>query len=163
MSKSKEYIKINIIRDIENLADEPIFEEGENAKAHINEMISFAKENEIDFWATVKSNCSTYEHERLQYIYEGKDLEELDARTFKKSESKPEEEYFPERDGKVLISIEQAIKLKYLLLGNNYRYYYAEHKNNPGKGILSTQKQMLFMKDKGSDYNFYAAIPKDEV
>jgi hypothetical protein len=87
--ETKEYISKNIIRDIEELADDVsvLFDNEEDGggtpKVQIDEMIVFAKKNGIDFWAIVKSNCSPYEKERLEYIYEGKDLEELDKRTFK--------------------------------------------------------------------------------
>ena len=91
MINKEEYISNNIIRDIEELADDVsvLFDKEEDEGAgtpreQMDEFISFAKENGIDLWVFVKSNCSPYEQERLEYIYEGKDLNELNERIFGK-------------------------------------------------------------------------------
>ncbi len=174
MSATTKYIKTHIINDIEELADDVsvLFDihndGGATPKDQIDKLISLAKKNKIDFWTVVKSNCSSYEKERLEYIYEGKDLDELDKKTFVEKETTSNEEFFPERDGQILISIQQAIML-HKKVGHNStaKHYYIVNKDNlePITALLSTSKQKEFMqlKDKEDKYIFYAAIPKNDL
>ncbi|HWY33558.1 MAG TPA: hypothetical protein VNX68_02860 [Nitrosopumilaceae archaeon] len=151
--------------DVSGLLDEEK-ETGKTVKSQLDDFIELAKENGIDFWAIVKSSCTPYEHDRLLCLYEGKSLEELDAKTFKKPEEKPEEEIFPTRDGKTLISTKQAKEL-YAIKGLlDAEHYYVEHKNNQhrkdlGNALLISKRQKEFMKD-NEMYIYYAAIPQDD-
>lgn len=168
MSKTKDFLHRKITQEIIDWADEPIFD---NPKQEIDELISLAKENGIDFWQIVKSNCSLYELTRLQYLYEGKDLQDLDEKTFGKPKKQEFKEFFPERSGKQLISLQQAFKLFAENKDLKAEHYYtiAVGKSTDDYkmtgAILSTHKQKMFIETsaKSKDkYTFIAAITKEE-
>jgi hypothetical protein len=110
--ETKEYLQNKIVQDIENMADDVsiIFDEAEETGLPsitiIADLIMFAKKNGVDFWKTVKKNCSKYEHNRLKYIFNNNTDEGFDKDDKIKPVNRPE--YRSKHNGRDLVLLSEA-------------------------------------------------------
>lgn len=178
--ETKEYLQNNIIRDIEQMADDVsiVFDEATETGLPpitiIANLIVFAKKNDVDFWKTVKSNRSKYEYERLNYIFETNGLEgfenvnaeekAMNLASSKNHISNNVGKYKSAsgliRKGKEVVGLEEAKLLDKNIVCEHY--YIGKDENNGF--LLATQSQKDFTTNKHPDrYKVYPAPYKEDV